>query len=113
MDAIERMVKGCRAAGAMPVVLSPFVYGSRYSTKKAIAYTSALRDCAEAQDMILVDCIGTLKSRPKFQILEHDGFHLSLLAHELVGQAIAQAIVADFRKRVVKRHSAAHLQSVQ
>jgi lysophospholipase L1-like esterase len=113
MDAIERMVKGCRAAGAMPVVLSPFVYGSRYSTKNAIAYTSALRNRAAAQDMILVDCIGVLKPQPKFQILQHDGFHLSLLGHELVGQAIAQAIVADFRKRVVMHDSAAHLQLVQ
>ena len=40
--AIEHMVDNCRSAGIAPVVLSPFVYGSRYTMRNAIAYVNAL-----------------------------------------------------------------------
>jgi hypothetical protein len=54
---MERMVKACRSAGATPVVLSPFIYGSRYTMRKCHSlYRDALRDLAKMQDMILVDC---------------------------------------------------------
>ena len=73
----------------------------------AIAYTKALRKLADAIDFIFIDCINILKRQPLRQILEHDGFHLTLLGHELVGQAIAESIVTDFIKRVEIRNSAA------
>jgi hypothetical protein len=40
---------------AIPVVLSPFVYGSRYTTKAATRYANALRELSEGQNVILVD----------------------------------------------------------
>jgi hypothetical protein len=93
--AILRMAKACREMEAVPVVLSPFVYGSRYTMRNAIAYTSALRELAKVQDMILIDCVGALKNLPKASILQHDGFHLSLIGQEMVGRAIAESITAD------------------
>ena len=42
--AIESMVDDCTSAGITPVVLPPFVFGSRYSTKNAILYTDALHE---------------------------------------------------------------------
>jgi hypothetical protein len=42
--AIELMVDDCRSAGIKPVVLSPFVYGSRYTMKKAIPYVNGGRN---------------------------------------------------------------------
>jgi lysophospholipase L1-like esterase len=78
---MRRMTEACVAAGAIPVLVSPFVYASRYTMRKAIAYSSALRDLAEAQAVIF------------------DGFHLSPLGHQLVGHAIAQSIIADFKKK--------------
>jgi len=94
--AIERMVEDCRSAGIKPVVLSPFVYGSRYTMKRAIPYVDALRQVhSRAQGMIFVDCVRLLADFPKSTILQHDGFHLSRVGHNLVGEAIGQAIVED------------------
>jgi lysophospholipase L1-like esterase len=94
--AIERMVDDCRSAGITPVVLSPFVYGSRYTMGKAIPYVDALHELhSRAQGMIFVDCANLLANFPKPMILQHDGFHLSRAGHNLVGEAIGQAIVAD------------------
>jgi lysophospholipase L1-like esterase len=94
--AIEGMAEGCKAAGATPIVLSPFVYGSRYTMKNAITYTRALQELAKKQDIISVDCVGELAKVAKRSIkLQHDGFHLSLTGHQIVGEAIAQAIISD------------------
>lgn len=99
---IERMVEACRSAGATPVVLSPFVYGSRHTMKNAFTYTNALRDLTKVQAMILVDCLDALVNLPKSSILQHDGFHLSLKGHRIVGEAIAQAIILDACSRDVR-----------
>jgi hypothetical protein len=94
--AIECMVDDCRSAGIKPVVLSPFVYGSRYTMRKAMPYVDALRELgSRAQDLILVDCMRLLADSSKSRILQHDGFHLSRLGQNLVGEAVGQAIVAD------------------
>jgi len=94
--AIERLVDDCRTAGIKPVVLSPFVYGSRYTTRKSIPYVDALYElAAKAQDLIFIDCVRLLVEFPKSRILQHDGFHLSQLGQNLVGEAIGQAIVDD------------------
>jgi lysophospholipase L1-like esterase len=107
--AIERMVANCRSAGIKPVVLSPFVYGSRYTMKKAIPYMDALHELhSRAPNMIFVDCVGLLSDYPKSRILQHDGFHLSRLGQNLVGEAIGQAIVEDIiaNEQVGRRASA-------
>src|SRR5579872_840437 len=94
--AIERMVEDCRSAGIRPVVLSPFVYGSGYTMRKAIAYVTALRELAcKTQDMILVDCVRLLADLPKRRILQHDGFHLSRFGQNIVGEAVGNAIIED------------------
>jgi hypothetical protein len=94
-----RMVDDCRSAGITAVVLSPFVYGSRYTMRNAISYTNALHELLRAQDVILVDCVRLLAKFSKSSILQHDGFHLSRQGHNVIGEAIAQAIVADVRAR--------------
>jgi lysophospholipase L1-like esterase len=96
ITAIERMVDDCRTAGIKPVVLSPFVYGSRYTMRKAIRYVDALHELASRElDMIFVDCVRLLAELPKSRILQNDGFHLSRLGQNLVGEAIAKSIVED------------------
>jgi lysophospholipase L1-like esterase len=92
--AIERMVNDCRSAGIKPVVLSSFVYGSRYTTRRAIPYVDASHELAwRTQDMIFVDCIRLLAEFPKSRVLQHNGFHLSRLGQNIVGEAIARSIV--------------------
>jgi hypothetical protein len=98
--AIEHMVDDCRSAGATPIVLSPFIYGSRYTMRRASPYSGVLQEMyADACDVIFVDCVRLLENYPKRLILQHDGFHLSALAHTLVGQAIGRAIVDNIRSR--------------
>jgi hypothetical protein len=64
--------------------------------RKAIPYVDALRQLhLRAQDMILVDCVSLLSEFPKSRILQHDGFHLSGLGQNLVGEAAGKAIVED------------------
>jgi hypothetical protein len=93
------MVDDCRSAGITAVVLSPFVYGSRYTMRNGIAYTKALHELLRSRDVIFVDCVDLLANFPKSAILQHDGFHLSQAGHNVVGEALAHAIVADARKR--------------
>ena len=94
--AIERMVQDCRSVGITPIVLSPFVYGSQYTNRNAIRYVNALHELhSRAEDMIFVDCASQLARFSKSMILQHDGFHLSRVGHNLVGEAIGQAIVDD------------------
>ena len=64
--------------------------------RKAIPYVDALHELvSRAQDMIVVDCVRLLAEFPKSRILQHDGFHLSRLGQNLVGEAIAKSIVED------------------
>jgi lysophospholipase L1-like esterase len=63
--------------------------------KVATSYTNALRELSKGQNIILVDCVQALESVPRRVVLQHDGFHLSPIGHRLVGQAIAQSIVAS------------------
>jgi hypothetical protein len=96
--AIEHMVNDSISAGITPVVLSPFIFGSLHSLKNAADYTNALRDLnSRADRMIFIDCIRLLSKAPKSKVLLNDGLHLSRLGHDLVGEAIGQAIVADIK----------------
>jgi lysophospholipase L1-like esterase len=104
--AIEGMVDDCVSAGITPVVLSPFVFGSRYAMRNAILYTDALDELhSRVRNLIFVDCNGLLAKFPRLMILLKDGFHLSVSAHELIGKAIGQAIVADIRAKSANAHA--------
>ena len=96
IEAIGHMVDHCMSAGITPVVLSPFVFGSRHSMRSAILYSNALRELhSRVKHMIFVDCIRLLSKYSKSRILLNDGMHLSLLGHNLIGEEIGKAIVAN------------------
>jgi hypothetical protein len=96
VSAIEHMVNDCISAEITPIVLSPFILGSYHSLKNAAKYTNALRDLnSSVNGMIFIDCVRLLSKSHKSQILLNDGLHLSRLGHNLIGEAIGQAIVAD------------------
>jgi lysophospholipase L1-like esterase len=97
---IGRMAKLCISQRATPVVLSPFVFGSRYCTRSAIAFTSKLQDhLTQLPGVLLVDCVSALGAFARTSVLQRDGIHLSQLGHRVVGDVIATAIASDsFRK---------------
>jgi len=95
LPVMERMIDSCIAADVTPIVLTPFVYGSRYSMKKGMTYAKALRELiANKRGAVLIDCIEVLRAYPKRVVLQHDGFHLSQNGHAAVGFAIAQGIIS-------------------
>jgi lysophospholipase L1-like esterase len=103
---IERMARLCLSQRATPVVLSPFVFGSRYSTRSAIAFTRELRDhLTQLPGALLVDCVSALGAFAKISVLQRDGIHLSQLGHRIVGEVIAEAIASDNLSKVTSRIS--------
>jgi hypothetical protein len=99
IPAMERMIDSCIAADVTPVVLTPFVYGSRYSMRNGMAYANALRELiARKPGAILVDCIEPLRAYPNLVILQHDGFHLSQQGHAVIGLAVAERIMSHARR---------------
>jgi hypothetical protein len=115
LPVMERMIDFCIAANVTPVVLTPFVYGSRYSMRNGVTYANALRELiANKPGAILVDCIEVLRPYPKRTVLHHDGLHLSQNAHAAVGLAIAQHIISHLQRsqptRIAQNHAAAGLE---
>ena len=99
--AIKHMVDDCILAQVTPIVLSPFIFGASYSTENAIKYTNALRYVfSKMNQVIFIDCVQLLSKFPNSKVLLSDGFHLSRFGHNLIGEAIAQAVVADIRAKI-------------
>jgi len=98
--AIEHMVDDCISVHITPIVLSPFIYGSRYSTENAVNYTSALRQLFLGMNQVLfIDCVELLSHFPKSKLLLNDGFHLSRFGHDLIGEAIGRAIIENINAK--------------
>ena len=94
--AYERMIGECILADATPVILSPFIFGTRHSMNSAIRYGQLLHElCLKMDGSVFVDCITLLSKFPKSQILLNDAMHLRQLGHQLVGQAVGEAILDD------------------
>ncbi len=93
---IERMATLCISQMATPIILSPFVFGSRYSTKSAIFFTGELRTrLSRLRSVLLLDCVSVLGAFARTSVLQRDGIHLSQLGHRVVGEAIAATIASD------------------
>jgi lysophospholipase L1-like esterase len=108
------MIDSCVMAGVTPIVLTPFVYGSRYSMRSGVRYADALRELiANKRGAILVDCVELLRAYPKRAILQHDGFHLSQNGHAIVGLAIAERITSHLERFSNAPPSTANLASLK
>jgi lysophospholipase L1-like esterase len=99
IEALKHMADDCLSASAIPIVLTPFVFGSRYSTKNAIRYAHSMAELAKDGQIVVIDCVQLLGTYPKKSTLLNDGFHLSQLAHGLIGEALAKAIIEDAGQR--------------
>jgi len=81
--------------GVTPVVLSPFVFGSRHSDRIARDCVERLRqELAAVPAAVFVDVYAALDREPRRRMLLRDGSHLSLAA---------QRVVADVLFPVLKR----------
>jgi lysophospholipase L1-like esterase len=99
LAAIDDIIDQCLAAGTIPIVLTPFVYGSPYSTRSGVRYAKALRRLvARKTGAIFVDAMLPLLSKPRSEVLQNDGFHLSKIGHALVASAIAEAVCKNLQE---------------
>jgi lysophospholipase L1-like esterase len=93
LPAILRMVKECRAAGAVVVVLSPFVMGGGRSNRFARRYTRALEHhLPKDPGVYFLDAHRVLSRGRRADVLLRDGFHLSAPGHQRLGVALGELL---------------------
>ena len=93
--AIKQMVAEAKAAGAISIIISPFVFGSSRSNRNARRYTAELRkETAHETRIHLLDAHAELSLYPRAKVLCQDGFHLSRFGHEVIGRKLAALISA-------------------
>jgi len=98
--AMKRMIDSCLTAGAVPVILSPAVFGHRYVARRAVSFGEALsKIVADRPNTVFIDCLCILKDYHKSLVLLGDGVHLTEFAQELIGKAAGGAIVAHLRSK--------------
>jgi hypothetical protein len=103
LEAIERLADECLSTGIRPIILSPFIFGSGYTTRYSARYTAALQELqSRMPDLTVINCVELLSPFPKSRILMDDGFHLSSFAHRLIGAAAGKAIADDFKARDIR-----------
>ena len=93
LQTMDHIVRSVSDHGAVPVVLSPFVFGDHYSDRIA-------RDCVpRLQRLTLdvpkaryVDVYSALNQQPRHRMLLCDGTHLSLAGQAVVGDCLLASL---------------------
>jgi lysophospholipase L1-like esterase len=100
LETIGQMVRAISEHQAVPVVLSPFVFGGHCSDRIA-------HDCAQRLQRLLatipnahyVDAYSALNQYPRSQMLLRDGYHLSLKGQAVVGEYLFASLAKIFRDK--------------
>jgi lysophospholipase L1-like esterase len=86
MNQLARMVLDHQV---VPVVLSPFVFGARRADRFAREVNGQLqRLLATLPNAVYVDAYSALNRYPRWRMLLHDGWHLSLEGHRVVAETL-------------------------
>lgn len=105
LNAHLSMVHDCRVAGCVVVVVSPFVMGGDRSNRFARRYARALSEqLPRAPSICYLDAHALLSHWPRRQMLLRDGFHLSSLAHQKLGTALASVLTEAARQSLRDRN---------
>lgn len=103
LETMGRIVRMISEIGAIPVVLSPFVFGAQRSDRIA-------RDCVRRLQRVVavaaaipsahyVDVYSALDQYPRREILLSDGTHLTLKGQAVVGECLAAALAGVIRAK--------------
>ena len=99
------MVYECRVAGSAVVVVSPFVMGTGRSNRFARLYTAALSaQLPRSAGIYFLDAHAVLSQCPRRKMLLGDGVHLSALAHQKLGSALASVLAEAARQQLLIRN---------
>ena len=103
LETMDRMVRMISDIHALPVVLSPFVFGAQRSNRIARGCVPRLRQIVAAiPGAHYVDVYSVLDQYPRREILLADGTHLSLKGHAVVGECLAPVLAEIVRDQAIK-----------
>jgi lysophospholipase L1-like esterase len=98
LETMGQMVRTIAAANVVPVVLSPFVFGSSNSDRVARACVPRLQSAVAAvPGAHYVEVYSALDKFPRRQMLLGDGTHLSLQGQAVVGECLFAALAKIIR----------------
>lgn len=93
LSSMSRMVEAIAASQAIPVVLSPFVFGAQRSNRIARQCVPMLRQAVECVPMArYMDVYSALDRFPRREILLSDGTHLTLKGQAILGECLFTAL---------------------
>lgn len=96
---VRDMVERTRAAGAVPLILSPpFSKFMQEDHPIFPLYQEALADVAAEQQALLVDLQRHFTRYDDDEVYFRDGFHFSPLGHRVAGEQIRLAVAAERRR---------------
>jgi len=98
LETMNRMIRAVAEKPAIPVLLSPFVFGGHRSDRLARECAARLRQVvAVIPSAHYVDVYTVLNHRPRHQMLLSDGTHLSLQGQAMVGDCLFAALAKIVR----------------
>jgi lysophospholipase L1-like esterase len=105
LDTLGRIVRAIAGHQAVPVVLSPFVFGDGRSDRLARACVPRLQQVVAAiPNARYVEVYSALDKYPRRQMLLGDGTHLSLRGQAVVGECLFTALAMIIRDKNPARH---------
>jgi lysophospholipase L1-like esterase len=100
LGAMDRMIRKIAATPAIPVVVSPFVFGPQRSNRFARNCTTRLRQIVAAVPQArFVEAYAALDKFPRRQILLSDGSHLTLKGQAVVAESLHDVLARILRER--------------
>lgn len=108
LETMDQMTRAVLEHGAIPVVLSPFIFGGQRSDRIA-------RDCTQCLQRLLatipnahfVDAYSALDRYPRGLMLLGDGMHLTLKGQAVVGECLFASLLTISREQQVRKQSLA------
>lgn len=91
-QSLSAIAKEIMASGARPIVLTPFRFGDRWSAHYGEQFAAAARELASSLGFAVINGPEVLRPYPLREILLANGYHLSAMGHEIIGQALLRKI---------------------
>lgn len=100
LETMNQIVRAISEHQAIPVVLSPFVFGGQRSDRLARACVPRLQKVVAAIPRAhYVDVYAALDKHPRRRMLLADGTHLSLEGQAIVGECLFAALAKVIRDK--------------
>ena len=90
---MRKILEHCERNGSKAIVVSPFISGPKFKSRRAALYRTALANLLlEYPNAIFVDAFSFLERFKKRKVLMHNGFHLSSYGHEVLSAVVRKEI---------------------